>query len=231
MPRYSLPADSERFVCPCGEASPPLAPVFVENMADAVGTPYPDVQGRKLSFAAGEVLHRVGDADDGIDVIEDGLVKLEQTAFDGTTMIVNLLGPGHVCGLEVLVAGFHQHTATALLPVTARRASRAAVEGLLPRRRLLEAWHVSLIRTQERFRDITVGTARQRTARLFLLLPADSEHRCRLFARNEVAAVLGVSRKTADTAIADLKKAGALREVSPGSFIRDDDLLSAAALV
>ena len=144
----------------------------------AVGVPIGDIR-----LAPGDSLYRAGDAGAALFTVREGLLKLEQSLSDGSQRIVNLLGQGQVAGLEVTVAGCYEHTAIALQPTKLCRIPRETVDQLAPKlhRQLMRKWHESLIRAHECTRELATGSARQRVARLFLLLAPAGEARIRLF--------------------------------------------------
>ena len=93
----------------------------------------------------------------------------------------------------------------------------------------MRKWHESLTRAHECTRELATGSARQRVARLFLLLAPVGETRVRLFGREDVGSLLGITTETASRMIADLKRGGIVREVSVNLFERDLGQLTAIA--
>ena len=168
----------------------------------------------------GSVLYRSGDRAEYLYTVREGLIKLEQSLSCGTNRIVNLLSQGHVSGLEAMAAEHYEHTAVALQSSAICKIPKAVVVRLAPKLlgQLMKKCHESVVNTQECLRELTSGSARQRVARLFLLLPAITKTRCHLFGRDDVAALLGVTTETASRTVSDLKRAGAVVEVAPNIF-------------
>jgi CRP-like cAMP-binding protein len=155
--------------------------------------------------------------------IREGLVKLEQYLPDGSFRIVSLLGQGDVAGLEATVATHYEHAAVALLPTQVCRLPREVIARLSPKlnRQLMEKWHDMVLRSHQCVRELSTGSSRQRVARLFLMLAPPGAERCRLFGREDVGALLGITTETACRMVADLKRKRAISEISANVFSRD----------
>ncbi|MEI6557444.1 MAG: Crp/Fnr family transcriptional regulator [Rhodospirillaceae bacterium] len=192
----------------------------------AVDVPIDDIR-----LLPGESLYRSGDIGAALYTVREGLLKLEQYLSDGSQRIVNLLGQGLVAGLEATVAGHYEHSAIALQQTKLCRIPCAVVTQLAPKlhRQLMKKWHESLSRAHDCTRELATGHARQRVARLFLILAPATESRVRLFGREDVGALLGITMETASRMIADLKRSGAVREVALNLFERDIGRLTAIA--
>ncbi len=193
---------------------------------NASGPPIVDVR-----LAPGDSLYRGGEAGTALFTVREGLLKLQQPLTDGSLRIVNILGQGQVAGLEVTVSGCYEHTAIALQPTKLCRLPRELVDHLAPKlhRQLMKKWHESLSRAHECTRELATGHARQRVARLFLMLAPADEPRVRLFGREDVGALLGITTETASRMIADLKRGGGVREVALNLFERNIPQLTAIA--
>ena len=192
----------------------------------ALSVPVEDIR-----LVPGESLYSAGDAGAALFTVREGLLKLQQSLSDGSHRIVNILGQGQVAGLEVTVGGCYEHSAIALQPTKLCRISREVVDHLAPKlhRQLMKKWHESLIRAHECTRELATGHARQRVARLFLMLAPAGETRVRLFGREDVGSLLGITTETASRMIADIKRSGAVREIALNLFERDFERLAAIA--
>ena len=179
---------------------------------------------------AGEALFQPGQEADSVYTIRDGLLKLEQYLPDGTQRIVSLLGRGDAAGLEATVAPTYEHAAIALRTVRACRIPREVVARLTPRlhRQLMNKWHDAVKHSHDCLRDLSTGNARQRMARLFLLLSEEASP-CQLFGREDMGALLGVTTETASRTVAEFKRQGLVREVSANLFDCDRNALKAIA--
>ena len=197
-----------------------------EEDFSAVGISIGDIR-----LVPGELLYRADDPGEALFTVREGLLKMQQSLSDGSQRIVNLLGQGQVAGLEVTVAGRYEHTAVALLPTKLCRLPRELVDHLAPKlhRQLMRKWHESLRRAHECTRELATGNARQRVARLFLMLAPAEEPRVRMFGREDVGSLLGITTETASRVIADFKRGGTVREVALNLFERDIGQLGAIA--
>lgn len=159
--------------------------------------------------------------------VREGLIKLEQYLADGGYRIVSLVGQGDVAGLEATVSPHYEHTAVALLPTKVCRLPRDVVAKLSPKlnRQLMEKWHAMVQRSHQCMRELSTGSARQRMARLFLLLAPSSVEHCRLFGRDDVGALLGITTETACRVVSDFKKRRVIVEVASNIFRRDAQAL------
>ncbi|MEJ2623721.1 MAG: Crp/Fnr family transcriptional regulator [Pseudolabrys sp.] len=171
----------------------------------------------------GATLYQADEAANAVFTVRSGLVKLEQYLSNGTRRIVSLTTQGDVLGLEATVAESYEHTAIALQPAAICRIPKAIVGQLSQKlnRQLMRKWHDSVQKANVCTRELSTGNARQRMARLFLFLaPAETE-RCRLFGREDVGALLGVTTETASKTVAEFKRQGLITEVATNVFARD----------
>ncbi|HLN25971.1 MAG TPA: Crp/Fnr family transcriptional regulator [Patescibacteria group bacterium] len=171
----------------------------------------------------GAALYQAGQAAEALFTVREGLVKLEQYLPDGALRIVSLAGDGDVAGLEATVAAAYEHTAITLQPTKVCRIPKEVVARLSPKlhRQLMNKWYASVQRSQECTRELSTGSARQRVARLFLLLAPAAAERCRLFGREDIGALLGITTQTASRIVAEFKRAKLAEEVAPNIFRRD----------
>ena len=179
----------------------------------------------------GAALYQPGQSADHVFTVREGLFKLEQYLPDGNHRIVSLLGQGDVAGLEATVAECYEHAAVALAPAKVCRIPRDVVARLSPKlhRQLMKKWHEAVLRSHECTRELSTGSARQRVARLFLLLAPESTRRCRLFGREDLGALLGITPETASRVVAEFKRAATITEIAPNIFERDLNALGAIA--
>ena len=93
----------------------------------------------------------------------------------------------------------------------------------------MKKWHDAVQHSHECTRELSTGSARQRVARLFSLLAPAAIRRCRLFGRDDMGALLGITTETASRIVAELKRAGAVSEIAPNTFERNLDALDRIA--
>lgn len=184
-----------------------------------------------IRLPAGTALYQPDQAASHVFTVREGLVKLEQYLPDGNHRIVSLLRQGDVAGLEATVSDHYEHAAVALSPAKICRIPRDVVARLTPRlhRRLMEKWHDAVRRSHECTRELSTGSARRRVARLFRLLAPDDVAECRLFGREDLGALLGITPETASRVVAEFKRTGLITEVSSNLFRRNLPALDAAA--
>lgn len=189
----------------------------------------------EMVFEAGSALCRAGDDGNAVFTLRSGLVKLVQYLPDGTQRIVRLLREGALIGLEALAGQPYHHAAIAVQAVQACRIPREVVDRLnreTPRlyRQLMAKWQAALTQADECLIALNTGTARQRVARLFLLLcdhPCSGV--CQFLRREDVGAILSVSMETACRVVAEMKRAGVVAEIGPNLFQCDHAALEAIA--
>lgn len=184
-----------------------------------------------MTVPPGIALYRHGQSATALFTVREGLVKLEQYLPDGSYRIVSLLGPGDVAGLEATLAPEYEHSAIALVPTKVCRLPRDTVARLSPKlnRQLMSKWHDMVQRSHQCVRELSTGSARQRMARLFLLLAPPEIETCRLFGREDVGALLGITTETACRMVSEFKRKKAILEIDGNIFGRDIAKLEAIA--
>lgn len=191
----------------------------------------------ELVFQPGANLYDAGEEGHAVFTIRSGLVKLVQYLPDGTQRIVRLLRPGAVAGLEVLVGATHEHTAAALQEVGACRIPREVIDRLnreTPRlhNQLMQRWYQALRQADEWLTELSTGSARERLARLLLQLSAEAPERpVRVFSREDLGAMLGITMETASRTVAEFKRTGLLSETAPNVVLCNVPALRKAAMV
>ncbi|MDR3435382.1 Crp/Fnr family transcriptional regulator [Telmatospirillum sp.] len=188
----------------------------------------------EIDCEAGSVLYSAGGEATAIFTIRVGLVKLVQYLPDGTQRIVRLLGPGATAGLEVIVNQPYGHSAIALQPSSLCRIPRPVIERLCretPRLQgqLMRRWHAALHEADGRLTELSTGKALQRLARLLLHL-AQADGTAVLFSREDLGAMLGISREHASRAVAELRRHRAISEISMNRFRCDIARLEAIGI-
>jgi CRP-like cAMP-binding protein len=184
-----------------------------------------------LWLPPGATLFRAEEPAQALFTVREGLVKLEHYLPEGTRRIVALAGCGDVVGLEAMLAERYEQTAVVLQAAKVCRIPTAVIGRLRPKlnTQLMGKWHDSVRKAHELIRDLATGTARQRMARLFLILAPAESRRCRLFGREDVGALLGVTTETASKTVAEFKRQGLVRELTANLFERDLARLAAVA--
>ncbi len=184
------------------------------------------------TLSPGGALYNRGDVGDSLYTVREGLIKLQQPLSEGSARIVNLLGQGQVAGLEAIVTRYYEHSAIALLPTKLCKIPRTMVDSLAPKlhSQLMQKWHEALTQAHACTRELGTGHARQRVARLFLIISPSQDGLVRLFSREDVGLLLGLTTETVSRMIAGFKRKEIIREVSVNKFeIRIDKLQAVSA--
>lgn len=180
-----------------------------------------------LTLPAGLPLYRAGDRPNALFIIRRGVVKLEQDLPDGTYRIVRLARRTDLLALESLLDTACDHTAVALTEVEVCRVPLPIVRVVMAKQdwlatQMIRHWHHAVRRADDWLTHYSTGTGRQRVARLLIdlhdLAALDAEERAEagpplveLPSRDDVGAILGITKETASRAVADLRRAGLLR--------------------
>lgn len=178
----------------------------------------------QVTYAPGAEIYAQGDDARSVLTIRSGLVKLTRYLPDGTQRIVRLLGPTDVTGLEALVADSYEHSAAALHATEICRIPRDVVRNLSARnptlyQEVMARWHRALSDADRYITELNTGPSRDRVVRLLLWVAQRRESEtCRLFGREDLGAVLGLTTETVSRVMADLKRRGYIAEPKPNQF-------------
>ncbi len=172
----------------------------------------------EVRLEKGGALYHAGDDATSLFTVRSGLVKLVRYLPDGVQRIVRILKPGSAAGLEASLGHSYEHTAFALRPTTVCRIPRAVVRRLMEKTprlhgQLMERWHRAVQEADESLTSLSTGKASRRLARLLLQLAAPGG-KAPLFSREDLGALLGITAEHACRTVTDLKRAGAITEVS-----------------
>lgn len=159
--------------------------------------------------------------------IRRGLVKLLSQDSEGGERIVRLVGKGAVVGLELLEKGAsYRHTAVAVqevdlcaIPLVTLRDLEAHYPSLCDRIR--EQLQYQIDRADQWIKHLNTGKARVRIAELLLLLAeigGDSNGDIHLLHRDDMAAVVGITKETASRIIAEFKRHRLLYKVAANLY-------------
>ncbi|HDP89206.1 MAG TPA: Crp/Fnr family transcriptional regulator [Thioalkalivibrio sp.] len=166
-------------------------------------------------YPPGSILYREGYAGREVFSIRRGLVKLLSLGVDGSERIVRLLGKGAVVGLELLDQGTaYHHTAVATQDVDLCRIPLATLVDLELHHpelcdRVRQQLQYQVDRADHWIKHLNTGKARVRIAQLLLLLAeigSDRNGDIELLPRDDMAAVVGVTKETASRIIAEFKR-------------------------
>ena len=205
----------------CGSCDIRQSVLFADLTTDELNSIHLPIE--DITLAKGEIIYRQGQTASALFTIREGLVKLEQYLEDGNYRIVSLLGPGDLIGLEASLSSAYEHTAVALLTGKVCRIPRDVVSKMSAQinGQLMNKWHDMVKRSHQCALELSTGSARQRMARLFLLLAGPTEQSFQLFAREDVGALLGITTETACRLVSTFKKQQIIREVKSSTYAFD----------
>ncbi|MEN9889926.1 MAG: hypothetical protein RLY78_221 [Pseudomonadota bacterium] len=176
-----------------------------------------------LRLMAGAVLYRQGDGPgDSVWVVEQGLMRLERVAEEGTRRIVGLAGVGDLLGHDGLCGGPHASEAVACAAVQLRRVPLDVLShDALAATRLLRQAARALAAAQAWSAEVVAGPAADRVRHLLTRLAEheDADGLCWLPSRQEMAAMLDLRHETVSRHVSALRQQG-LISVSQGSRAR-----------
>jgi CRP-like cAMP-binding protein len=181
----------------------------------------------QYTLPAGATLYHAGDEGDHLYTVRSGVIKLVQYLQDGSQRIVRLIRSTDVTGLECLIGENYKHDAVVLQETEVCSLPVKVVENLGKNnpelhRELLNRWQRALTEADAWLTELSTGSSKQRVARLLLRLannPQSSE--CRLFAREDMGAMLGITTETASRTIAEFKRQSLLVETQANLFLLD----------
>lgn len=187
----------------------------------------------ELNYQAGGLLYSSGEDGAALYTIRTGLVKLVQYLPDGGQRTVRLLKRGSTAGLEITVGQPYEHAAFALQDTRVCRIPRQVIERLsreTPRLhgQLMQRWHAALRQADDWLTELSTGKASQRLARLLLQL-VEPDGTVRLFSREDLGAILGITTEHASRTVAELKRQDAIFELSANHYRCDLDMLDCIA--
>lgn len=181
----------------------------------------------QFTLQPGTSLYRAGDSGEFMFTIRSGSLKLVQYLADGSQRIVRIVRATDVLGLEALLQEPYNHDAVVLQPTElcrfpARVVRELGRESPSLHRELMARWQRALTEADAWLTELSTGAARQRVARLLLRLVRDRQSsECRLFSREDMGAMLGITTETASRTIAEFKRQSLLIETQPNSFLLD----------
>jgi CRP-like cAMP-binding protein len=185
---------------------------------------------RRAPIPAGTELYREGAAAHAIYTVRGGLLKLVKDA-PGGGRIVRLLGPGATTGMEALSTGLYWHTAVAARPSDLCRIPLDVFGDLREHHapladRLMAQWERQVQSADRWLAELNQGTVADRVQRLLLMLAEIEGARIELPPMADLASILGTTRESVSRALAELKRAHALRRVAPRTYECDPEVLS-----
>jgi CRP-like cAMP-binding protein len=192
-------------------------------------------------YRAGMPLYHAEDEPGTLFIVRSGLIKLETVLPDGSYRIVRLVRRADLLALEGFLGRPCDHTAVALADAEVCKVPWSVVQDVVAKSpglltQILRHWHQTVQKADGWLAHYGQGTARQRMARFLLDLgdmasggvndPAaigrdwpeqDHDHDPTLVtlpSRDDVGAILGITKETSSRLIADFFRAGTLTRLS-----------------
>jgi CRP/FNR family transcriptional regulator, anaerobic regulatory protein len=177
----------------------------------------------QFAVPAGGTLYHHNDPGRYLYTVRHGLVKLVNYLPDGSQRIVRLARAADVIGLEVLVEGHYKHDAVILqdaefcrLPVDVVK--RLSSENPQLHQELMKRWQDALNKANHWLIDLSTGSARQRIARLLLMIGGGDEVRCELMSREDMGSILGLTMETVSRIVAEFKRKNIISRNEDGCY-------------
>lgn len=207
--------------------------------ADLTAQELADIHQPILDFRAppGRALFDAGDSARHVYTLRRGLVKLLRWTPKGAPRIVGIARPGDLVGIEALVEPRHRAGAVVLRDADLCRIPVEVIHRIQSRsprlsRRLAERWHAALDGSQRWITDMNTGTAGRRLAHLILFVAAGDAPTAPLFARDDLAAMLGLTAETVSRTLQQFVRHGWVevrRQPEQHLALRDRDALERCA--
>ena len=183
--------------------------------ADLTAEELADIHQPILDFRSppGQVLFDAGDSARHVYTLRRGLVKLVRWSPQGAARIVGIARPGDLVGIEALVEPRHRTGAVVLRDADLCRIPVEVIHRIQSRsprlsRRLAERWHAALDGSQRWITDMNTGTAERRLAQLILFVAPGEAASAPLFARDDLAAMLGLTAETVSRTLQQFVRKG-----------------------
>lgn len=187
----------------------------------------------QFELQVGDKIYGKGDSARYMYTIRSGVVKLSHLLSDGSQRITRLLCTADVVGLEATLDPVYKHDAVVLQKAEVCRYPARSVNQLSesnPRlhKELLSRWQQSVNDADMWISELSTGTAKQRIARLLLMLVrVNPDHSFMLFNREDIGSMLGITTETASRIIADFKRQQILIKQPDNHYLCDIEQLAA----
>ncbi|PCJ71173.1 MAG: hypothetical protein COA62_00675 [Rhodobiaceae bacterium] len=189
---------------------PALLSTLPEDLAHALNEAAVAVR-----YTDGQLIHARGDAEQSLSIVKSGAVRLGQVTYDGTYTAIAVLGPGQFFGEFTIFAGLpREFDANASGPTIINEVSRQRFDRLIERHRgIREHFLFSLARRLHAVLEFVDDMRRLslpvRTAKtLLMMVRAEGTAEPLKMTQSELAEMLGVTRVSANKALAHLEQAG-----------------------
>ncbi len=173
-----------------------------------------------IEYEPGSRLYMQGDEMPFVYTVRSGLIKLVQRRPNGDRRIVRLLSQGDLVGLESLNGQVADHEAITMDHVKVCRIPRSVINSLQRdtpnlHNALIQRWQKALSGADDWITRLSTGNAKERVARLLLLLDENSTDDCFFLpTREDMGAMLGITTESASKATAEFRRKEWLKPLS-----------------
>jgi len=196
--------------------------------------------GRRRTFRKGALVHRKGDAPDGLYKVVSGRVRIDTTAVDGREVVLTDLEPGAFFGEISLFDGLPRtHDARAVERSELLFVPNAAAQSLLATRPDLLQLYASALAFKLRLcmaalEGVTLQSVSARLAQRLLWLAQGSARtggvRTVTVSQSDLAAMVGAARQTVNKELKAWARSGIVRTHGRSLELLDEAALREAAL-
>ena len=173
-----------------------------------------------IEYEPGSRIYMQGDDMPFVYTVRSGLIKLVQRLPNGDRRIVRLLSQGDLAGLEGLNGQVADHDAITMDHTKVCRIPRSVINALQRdtpnlHNSLMQRWQKALTGADNWITRLSTGNAKERVARLLLLLDENSTDDCFFLpTREDMGAMLGITTESASKATAEFRRQGWLKPLS-----------------
>ena len=184
-----------------------------------------------IDYEPGSQIYLQGDEMPFVYTVRSGLIKLIQNRPNGDKRIVRLVSQGDLLGLESLNGQVADHDAITMDHVKVCRIPRSVINTLqrdTPKLHdaLVKRWQKALSNADKWISELSTGSAKQRVARLLLLLDENSTDDCFFLpTREDMGAMLGITTESASKATAEFRRNEWLKPLTQNRAWIDTPLL------
>lgn len=171
---------------------------------------------KEIFFKAGEVIFKQGTALTHFACFREGMAKVYFERPDGSNILINLVGPGRLCGsIGLYIDNIHHLTVQALTDVKICLIATPAVEGLIEKNRdmaieLIMLKNESIINLTNKLANLTYKNMAGRVADVLLYLQKEI-HKSNTFvfnlSRQDLADLAAMTKESFIRSLKDLKDA------------------------
>jgi CRP-like cAMP-binding protein len=176
---------------------------------------------------AGQPLYHAEDRPNALFIIRRGIVKQELYLPDGSYRIVRLARRSDLLALEALLDTPCDHTAIALTEVEVCRVPLPMVRRAMENRewmatQMIHHWHQAVQRADGWLKNYSTGSGRRRMACFLGDLAGwaaeetPDQEWIELPSRNDMGAILGITKETASRLLGDFRGAGLVKPYGQG---------------